>query len=199
MCIQLYAAFLVSVGKWAEKPARGALVRLEKKNLFVWDQAVPVLNVSVCGTSLREAASFSPAWTAVHQGKWCCALEKVYVIIQDKCVYVCEQSGNERVQIGYLCVQVCACLVIRLHLTIATVIFLTPWKLNWAKWQDIKFLNLPYVLHRVCGRLFLWKSCYSPLLLLHCERKMTLTIIGAYHGLFHCENWCIKMILFIWG
>lgn len=31
------------------------------------------------------------------------------MIIQDKCVYVCEQSGNERVQIGYLCVQVCAC------------------------------------------------------------------------------------------
>lgn len=163
MCIQLYAAFLVSVGKWAEKPARGALVRLEKKKSVCVRSGCSCPECEClcepCGTSLREAASFSPAWTAVHQGKWCCALEKVYVIIQDKCVYVCEQSGNERVQIGYLCVQVCACLVIRLHLTIATVIFLTPWKLNWAKWQDIKFLNLPYVRHRVCGKLFLWKSC----------------------------------------
>lgn len=119
MCIQLYAAFLVSVGKSAEKPARGALVRLKKKSVCVRSGcSCPECEClcEPCGTSLREAASFSPAWTAVHQGKWCCALEKVYVIIQDKCVYVCEQSGNERVQIGYLCVQVCACacLVMRL-------------------------------------------------------------------------------------
>lgn len=119
MCIQLYAAFLVSVSKWAEKPAGGALVRLKKKKSVCVRSGCSCPECEClcepCGTSLRGAASFSPAWTAVHQGKWCCALEKVYVIIQDKCVYVCEQSGNERVQIGYLCVQVCVCVCVSSH------------------------------------------------------------------------------------
>lgn len=64
-----------------------------------------------CDTSPRRAASFSAAWTALHQAKWCCALGKG---LRDNprlvCVFVCAPGGNESVRAGCLCEKrVCTC------------------------------------------------------------------------------------------